>query len=167
MPSRVISDQSTSSCSLPSGMFLVGVSAGWYLPHPRCSDTFSSLQPTYFPGFAFSWMSLISHRLFMPKLLLSENREVILLFLDIFSRRLNVHYLGMVGLLQTLTLAIQVPLSLPQVCRIAAIVPRPLSRVAEIASCTSPRLSRVPQRVLLQPLRYDPASLHPTSQHRP
>ncbi|PCH38713.1 Not1-domain-containing protein [Wolfiporia cocos MD-104 SS10] len=39
------------------------------------SDTFSSLQPTYFPGFAFSWMSLISHRLFMPKLLLSENRE--------------------------------------------------------------------------------------------
>ncbi|KAF7359396.1 Not1-domain-containing protein [Mycena sanguinolenta] len=39
------------------------------------SDTLSSLQPTYFPGFAFSWMCLVSHRLFMPKLLLSENRE--------------------------------------------------------------------------------------------
>ncbi|KAH9483822.1 CCR4-NOT transcription complex subunit 1 [Psilocybe cubensis] len=39
------------------------------------SDTYSSLQPTYFPGFAFSWMCLISHRLFMPKLLLSANRE--------------------------------------------------------------------------------------------
>ncbi|EJD02104.1 Not1-domain-containing protein [Fomitiporia mediterranea MF3/22] len=39
------------------------------------SDTFSSLQPVYFPGFAFSWMTLISHRLFMPKLLLSENRD--------------------------------------------------------------------------------------------
>ncbi|KAF8197388.1 Not1-domain-containing protein [Pholiota molesta] len=39
------------------------------------SDTYSSLQPVYFPGFAFSWMGLISHRLFMPKLLLSENRE--------------------------------------------------------------------------------------------
>ncbi|KAG2020512.1 CCR4-Not complex component [Coprinopsis cinerea AmutBmut pab1-1] len=39
------------------------------------SDTYSSLQPTYFPGFAFSWMCLISHRLFMPRLLLSENRE--------------------------------------------------------------------------------------------
>ncbi|KAG6854973.1 hypothetical protein C0991_009796 [Blastosporella zonata] len=39
------------------------------------SDTFSSLQPTYFPGFAFSWVCLISHRLFMPKLLMSENRE--------------------------------------------------------------------------------------------
>ncbi|KAJ3741975.1 Not1-domain-containing protein [Lentinula detonsa] len=39
------------------------------------SDTFISLQPTNFPGFAFSWMCLISHRLFMPKLLLSENRE--------------------------------------------------------------------------------------------
>ena len=41
-----------------------------------CSDTLSSLQPTIFPGFAFSWMCLISHRMFMPKLLLSENREV-------------------------------------------------------------------------------------------
>ncbi|KIJ69669.1 hypothetical protein HYDPIDRAFT_80338 [Hydnomerulius pinastri MD-312] len=39
------------------------------------SDTFSSLQPTYFPGFSFSWLCLVSHRLFMPKLLLSENRE--------------------------------------------------------------------------------------------
>ncbi|KIK63773.1 hypothetical protein GYMLUDRAFT_71891 [Collybiopsis luxurians FD-317 M1] len=39
------------------------------------SDTFISLQPTNFPGFAFSWMCLISHRLFMPKLLLSQNRE--------------------------------------------------------------------------------------------
>ncbi|KAG8856743.1 hypothetical protein FRB96_006246 [Tulasnella sp. 330] len=39
------------------------------------SDTFNTLQPIYFPGFAFSWMSLISHRLFLPKLLLSENRE--------------------------------------------------------------------------------------------
>ncbi|KAI0028354.1 Not1-domain-containing protein [Vararia minispora EC-137] len=39
------------------------------------SDTLSSLQPTYFPGFAFSWMSLVSHRLFMPKLLMSHNRE--------------------------------------------------------------------------------------------
>jgi CCR4-NOT transcription complex subunit 1 len=47
-----------------------------YLTNLGDSDTFSSLQPTYFPGFAFSWMCLISHRLFMPKLLLSENREV-------------------------------------------------------------------------------------------
>ncbi|KAL0063300.1 CCR4-NOT core subunit cdc39 [Marasmius tenuissimus] len=39
------------------------------------SDAFSSLQPTHFPGFSFSWMCLISHRLFMPKLLLSDNRE--------------------------------------------------------------------------------------------
>ncbi|KAJ2931428.1 hypothetical protein H1R20_g5724, partial [Candolleomyces eurysporus] len=39
------------------------------------SDTFSSLQPTYFPGFAFSWMCLVSHRVFMPKLLLANNRE--------------------------------------------------------------------------------------------
>ncbi|QRV90034.1 CCR4-Not complex component, Not1 [Ceratobasidium sp. AG-Ba] len=38
-------------------------------------DTFNTLQPTNFPGFAFSWMTLISHRLFMPKMLASENRE--------------------------------------------------------------------------------------------
>lgn len=40
------------------------------------SDAFSSLQPIYFPGFAFSWLCLISHRLFMPKLLLPDNRDV-------------------------------------------------------------------------------------------
>ncbi|KIY43711.1 Not1-domain-containing protein [Fistulina hepatica ATCC 64428] len=39
------------------------------------SDTFSSLQPLYFPRFAFSWMGLICHRFFMPKLLMSEHRE--------------------------------------------------------------------------------------------
>ncbi|KAG8914689.1 hypothetical protein FRC00_011472 [Tulasnella sp. 408] len=38
-------------------------------------DTFNTLQPIFFPGFAFSWMSLISHRLFLPKLLLTENRD--------------------------------------------------------------------------------------------
>lgn len=34
------------------------------------------LQPTLLPGFAFSWMSLISHRLFMPKLLASSKEKV-------------------------------------------------------------------------------------------
>ncbi|KAF8502451.1 Not1-domain-containing protein [Gautieria morchelliformis] len=38
-------------------------------------ETFNTLKPAHFPGFAFSWISLISHRLFMPKLLLSSNRE--------------------------------------------------------------------------------------------
>ncbi|CAO1632939.1 unnamed protein product [Parajaminaea phylloscopi] len=32
-------------------------------------NTFNTLQPSFFPGFTFSWMSLISHRLFMPRLL--------------------------------------------------------------------------------------------------
>jgi CCR4-NOT transcription complex subunit 1 len=43
---------------------------------PLSSDAFSTLQPTYFPGFTFSWMCLISHRYFMPKLLTPKNREV-------------------------------------------------------------------------------------------
>ncbi|KAI7885612.1 Not1-domain-containing protein [Lichtheimia hyalospora FSU 10163] len=39
------------------------------------SNTFYTLQPSSFPGFSFAWLQLISHRLFMPKLLLSENQK--------------------------------------------------------------------------------------------
>ncbi|CAO3700331.1 unnamed protein product [Rhizopus stolonifer] len=39
------------------------------------SQAFGTLQPTQFPGFAFAWVQLISHRLFMPKLLLAENQK--------------------------------------------------------------------------------------------
>ncbi|TBU32307.1 hypothetical protein BD311DRAFT_803906 [Dichomitus squalens] len=54
----------------------------WLSPHiathatPSVLKLVLLLQPTYLPGFVFSWMSLISHRLFMPKLLPSKNREV-------------------------------------------------------------------------------------------
>lgn len=34
-------------------------------------NTLNTLQPSFFPGFTFSWMTLISHRFFMPKLLAS------------------------------------------------------------------------------------------------
>ena len=40
------------------------------------SNTLHTLQPTFFPGFTFAWLQLISHRLFMPKLLLTENQKV-------------------------------------------------------------------------------------------
>lgn len=33
------------------------------------SNTLNTLQPSFFPSFTFSWISLISHRLFLPKLL--------------------------------------------------------------------------------------------------
>lgn len=36
------------------------------------SSTLNTLQPSFFPSFTFSWMSLISHRLFMPRLLADE-----------------------------------------------------------------------------------------------
>ncbi|KAI8142365.1 CCR4-Not complex component, Not1-domain-containing protein [Fennellomyces sp. T-0311] len=32
------------------------------------------VQPRHFPGFTFAWFQLISHRMFMPKLLLAENQ---------------------------------------------------------------------------------------------
>ncbi|KAI7854467.1 CCR4-Not complex component, Not1-domain-containing protein [Circinella umbellata] len=47
-----------------------------YLPIlTALSNTFHTLQPSYFPGFTFAWLQLISHRLFMPKLLLTENQK--------------------------------------------------------------------------------------------
>ena len=39
------------------------------------SHSVNTLQPLFFPGFTFSWVSLISHRLFMPKLLQSKSQE--------------------------------------------------------------------------------------------
>ncbi|KAF9585097.1 hypothetical protein BGW38_003916, partial [Lunasporangiospora selenospora] len=37
------------------------------------SNTLQTLQPLVFPGFTYGWLSLISHRAFMPKILLAEN----------------------------------------------------------------------------------------------
>ena len=44
------------------------------------SQSVNTVQPSHFPGFATSWMSLISHRLLMPKLLAMKDREVSPLF---------------------------------------------------------------------------------------
>jgi CCR4-NOT transcription complex subunit 1 len=40
------------------------------------SNTLYTLQPSHFTGFTFAWLQLISHRLFMPQLLLAENQKV-------------------------------------------------------------------------------------------
>lgn len=40
------------------------------------SNSFFTLQPSHFAGFTFAWLQLISHRLFMPQLLLAENQIV-------------------------------------------------------------------------------------------
>lgn len=42
-------------------------------------NTFYTLQPLYFPGFTFAWLQLISHRLFMPKLLIADHQKVIII----------------------------------------------------------------------------------------
>ncbi|KAJ3332113.1 hypothetical protein HDU76_001257 [Blyttiomyces sp. JEL0837] len=36
------------------------------------SNTFHTLQPSFLPGFTFAWLQLMSHRFFMPKLLLAD-----------------------------------------------------------------------------------------------
>ncbi|KAG8817898.1 hypothetical protein FRC17_011048 [Serendipita sp. 399] len=38
-------------------------------------ETFHSLQPMFFPRFVFSWMALVSHRLFLPKMLITPGGE--------------------------------------------------------------------------------------------
>lgn len=58
------------------------------------SYSINTLQPVYFPGFAFSWITLISHRLLMPKLLRDADGQVsfnrlllsLLRFMDPFLR---------------------------------------------------------------------------------
>ncbi|GAA5991806.1 hypothetical protein JCM11641_001763 [Rhodosporidiobolus odoratus] len=49
--------------------------AGYYQILVALSHSLNTLQPMFFPGFAFSWVALISHRLFMPKLLEMPDRE--------------------------------------------------------------------------------------------
>lgn len=39
------------------------------------SNTLYTLQPSHFTGFAFAWLQLISHRFFMPLLLLADNQK--------------------------------------------------------------------------------------------
>ncbi|KAI8335037.1 CCR4-Not complex component, Not1-domain-containing protein [Chlamydoabsidia padenii] len=39
------------------------------------ANTLHTLQPSYFPGFTFAWLQIVSHRLLMPKLLLAENQK--------------------------------------------------------------------------------------------
>ncbi|KAJ3220906.1 hypothetical protein HK099_003913 [Clydaea vesicula] len=39
------------------------------------SNTFHTLQPSFLPGYTFSWLQLISHRHFLPKLLNAENQK--------------------------------------------------------------------------------------------
>lgn len=114
------------------------------------SDTFSSLQPTYFPGFAFSWMSLISHRLFMPKLLLSENREVRQYTTHArASVELTTIPAGMGILLQAPPCSFQVLGTVPQSLKLGARHEGPVPRLSPPSPCPPPRLPRVPQRVLL------------------
>ncbi|KAK4517846.1 aminopeptidase [Mucor velutinosus] len=39
------------------------------------SNTLYTLQPTHYTGFTFAWLQLVSHRFFMPQLLLAENQK--------------------------------------------------------------------------------------------
>lgn len=50
------------------------------------SESFMTMQPLHFPGFTFAWMTLISHRLYMPKILSLPNQQGWLIFSEILLR---------------------------------------------------------------------------------
>lgn len=83
--------------------------------HATYSETFQSLQPVYFPGFVFSWMALISHRLFLPKLLITPNGEVRSLFIPALFNADAFDALGMAGILSPSCCAFQLRESSAQV----------------------------------------------------
>lgn len=65
-------------------------------------ETLYSLQPIVYPGFTFAWISLISHRMFLPKVLGLPNHEgygvavklfmALLKFQNIYSKDVVVHH---------------------------------------------------------------------------
>jgi CCR4-NOT transcription complex subunit 1 len=53
----------------------VHLGSAYYQILTALSHSVNTLQPLFFSGFTFSWMALVSHRLFMPKLLNMKDRE--------------------------------------------------------------------------------------------
>lgn len=97
-------------------------------------------------------MSLISHRLFMPKLLLSENREVRHFSMD--DRELSnlPDTAGMVRILQALAVVIQIPIALLEGSRSTTSISRPVPRFPPSPPRFTARFPGIPQRILFHPL---------------
>ncbi|KAK9362606.1 hypothetical protein V1504DRAFT_487975 [Lipomyces starkeyi] len=53
------------------------------------AEIFKALQPPAFPAFTFSWMTLISHRMFMPKILQLEQKKAWPIFEDLLETLLK------------------------------------------------------------------------------
>ncbi|KAK9243263.1 hypothetical protein V1506DRAFT_516426 [Lipomyces tetrasporus] len=53
------------------------------------AEIFKALQPLAFPAFTFSWMTLISHRMFMPKILQLEQKKSWPIFEDLLETLLK------------------------------------------------------------------------------
>ncbi|KAK9374304.1 uncharacterized protein V1513DRAFT_470794 [Lipomyces chichibuensis] len=53
------------------------------------AEIFKALQPHAFPAFTFSWMTLISHRMFMPKILQLEQKKAWPIFEDLLETLLK------------------------------------------------------------------------------
>ncbi|KAK7208402.1 CCR4-Not complex component, Not1-domain-containing protein [Myxozyma melibiosi] len=61
------------------------------------AEIFKALQPVAFPGFTFAWMTLISHRMFMPKILQLEQKKGWKSFAELIELLLKFIGLHVVG----------------------------------------------------------------------
>ncbi|KAK9450875.1 CCR4-Not complex component, Not1-domain-containing protein [Limtongia smithiae] len=61
------------------------------------TDIFKTLQPMAFPGFTFAWMSMISHRMYMPKILNLERRKGWAQFADLLEELMKFIGMHLVG----------------------------------------------------------------------
>lgn len=79
------------------------------------SNTLYTLQPTHYTGFTFAWLQLMSHRFFMPQLLLAENQKVSRHFAcrGQMQRTLTTLCVGMAHLPKTIGLLTPIPCTLP------------------------------------------------------
>lgn len=130
------------------------------------SKTFLALQPMHFPSFAFAWLSLASHRFFMPDMLLLPNQAVSDRSFEICTDEADAglglgvvceHHGGHAGLRRR--------------AAEGSYCLRPnqgaLSRRVANSLDASPRLPRVPRRESLQALWGDSRALHAVAQPHP
>ena len=142
------------------------------------SNTLSMLQPTLLPGFAFSWMSLISHHLFMPKILGADKDRVSLSVssstkLTVASTDFDLLHLVFVSSSElgrvphAACCAVQVPVPVPYGAQDAGGVAGVLQGVDADPARSAARLPRVPGRVPPLAHRGHPAALHPVQERHP
>ena len=129
-----------------------------------CSNHLGSIQPSLAPGFAFSWVNIISHRAFMPKLLQHGNVEVCRMHLLTATKLIPIA--GTRRLLPGPHGIVQVPQPIPAECFVDTCCKSALPSYASDLDRHTARLPRFPPRILHRPVRCHPGKLHSATKRR-